>query len=215
MHKQKNHHSTGPPRAPTPPSLPTNRPLTFFVVSAFAAPISSSTVAGGGEPRPLQQALAVVEQLHVLDHRDPVDLAVYGVGREVGRGEVRSGRAEQVVERHQLPGTDEVVAHLTFEDVRRCRAEQGGRRAWRCSCRFPHRDPRLAEFRGVTLRGPLGAGLAVVVVPLRELRLAGTDQDRVAIGSRQQFSEDDQPARPAEERPPIGHRGRGLHAIAR
>jgi len=73
-----------------------NRPFWYLVLSALDAAISSSMVVGLHAGL-VQNAFAVVQHSHVVDHLDLIDLAVHGRGLDVGVGVVALGIPEDVV----------------------------------------------------------------------------------------------------------------------
>jgi hypothetical protein len=120
----------------------------------------------------VQDALAVVQHPHVVDHLDLVDLAVHGRGLDVRLGVVTLGVADDVVQGDDLAALDLVDVDAALEHVRsrgrqQTRVELGG-----VVARRPlHLHRGVGVLLGVPRHRLLGAGFPVLVVPDVERRL--------------------------------------------
>lgn len=120
----------------------------------------------------LQHRLAVVEELRVVDHPDPVDLAVDRVRLDVGRVEVVLDRVDDVAQVGHLTALDQLQLRVELEDVGRLLGEQGREEL---GLEVVAGDPVRGHVGlGVRLRVPLDRlfrpGLAVGVEVLDEVR---------------------------------------------
>jgi hypothetical protein len=123
--------------------------------------------------RLVQNALAVVEDAGVVHDLDAVILPVDRGALDVGCGVVGLGVADDVVEGNDLLAPHGVDVHAALEDVRSRIREQTAVQLRGVVTGGPlHLHGGSGVFLGVTDDRLLGAGLAVLVVPLVDRRLA-------------------------------------------
>lgn len=161
-----------PAEHPHPAVIPQEQPLGLLVAELLRPVHQLIERPRRPDPGLPQQALAVIEQLHVHDLRDAPDLVLPDLRRQRGLMEVILDRLDDIGQIDHLPALD--LLQQRPVDLEHIRPRVGQQRRRRLPVVIPrpplHRDVRLPVGSGIPLHGPLGPRLPVLVIPLPDLR---------------------------------------------